>query len=306
MTPAFTAKLGLRPRPTNIGVQKIDDLPLETHDMALARFSLQNSQERVWFFKETFLLADTSMEVVLKMPFLSLSNTDIEFAKLGKLTWRSYTAAEALPTTSWVKLIDKREYAKVALDENSETFVIYVATIKLPTTMPIHPFRAPEILDYPTLAAFQYDKALTEIPAKYSDYAHVFSSDLAMELPENNGMNKHTIELIERKQPPYGPIYALSPVELEMLKTYIKIHLKTGFIWPFKSPAGDPILFDKKPDSSLRLCINYRGLKNLTIKNQYPMPLIGESLNRLGWAKRFTQLDLTNTYYRIRIWEGDE
>ncbi len=109
-----------------------------------------------------------------------------------------------------------------------------------------------------------------------------------MELPENTGMNEHAIELIDGKHPPYGSIYALSPVELETLKAYIKTHLKTGFIRPSKSPAGAPILFNKKPDGSFRLCVDYRGLNNLTIKNQYPLLLIGEALDRLGWAKRFT------------------
>ncbi len=127
-----------------------------------------------------------------------------------------------------------------------------------------------------------------------------------MELPENTGMNEHAIKLIDGKQPPYGPIYALSPVELETLKTYIKTHLKTVFIRLSKSPAGAPILFDKKPDSSLRLCVNYRGLNNLTIKNRYPLPLISDSLDRLGPAKRFTQLDLTSAYHRMRIREGDK
>ncbi len=93
------------------------------------------------------------MEVVQGMPFLSLSNADVEFAEQGKLTWRSYTAAEALPTTSRVKLIDKREFAKAVLDENSETFVVHVAALELPTAMPIHPFRAPQVLEDPTLAA---------------------------------------------------------------------------------------------------------------------------------------------------------
>ncbi len=109
-----------------------------------------------------------------------------------------------------------------------------------------------------------------------------------MELLENTGMNEHAIELIEGKQPSYKPIYALSSVELETLKAYIETHLKTGFIWPFKSPAGALILFDKKPDSSLHLCVNYRVLNNLTIKNWYLFLLIGETLDRLGWAKRFT------------------
>ncbi len=102
-----------------------------------------------------------------------------------------------------------------------------------------------------------------------------------MELPENTGMNEYAIELINGKQPSYGPIYALSPVELETLKAYIETHLKTGFIWPSKSPAGAPILLDKKPDGSLCLCVNYQGLNNLTIKNRYPLPLIGEVLDCL-------------------------
>ncbi len=153
ITPAFAAKLELRPRPTNVGAQKIDGSPLETHDMALARFSLQDSLERVR--EKTFLLTDISIEVVLEMFFLSLSNADVEFTELEKLTWRLYTTTEALSTTSRVKLIDKREFAKAALDENSETFVIHVAVLELPTAMPIHSSRASNILDNPTLATLQ-------------------------------------------------------------------------------------------------------------------------------------------------------
>ena len=62
---------------------------------------------------------------------------------------------------------------------------------------------------------------------------------------------------MDGKQPLYGLIYILNLIELETLKTYIEIHLKTRFIWPFKSPAVASILFDKKLDSSLRLYINY-------------------------------------------------
>ncbi len=225
--------------------------------MVSASFLLQDSLGRIRFFEETFLLADTSMEVVLGMPFLALSNADFQFGG-EKFTWRSYTAAEALSTISRVELIDKREFDKAVLDENSETFVLHVATLEATT---IYPSQAAQI------AALQWDKAPTEIPAKYSDYADVFSSDLAMELPENTGMNEHAIELMEGKQPPYGPIYALSPVELETLKAYIETYLKTGFIRPSKSPAGAPMLFDKKPDGSFRLCVDYQGLNNLTIKN---------------------------------------
>ncbi len=109
-----------------------------------------------------------------------------------------------------------------------------------------------------------------------------------MELSENTGMNKHTIELIKEKQPSYEPIYTFSLVELETLKVYIITQLKTGFIWPSKWPADAPILFDKKSDGSLCLCVDYRGLNNFIIKNRYLFLLIGEALDCLGQTKWFT------------------
>ncbi len=78
------------------------------------------------------------------------------------------------------------------------------------------------------------------------------------------------------------------------MKAYIENNLANGFIRPLKSSAGAPILFDKK------------GLNNLTIKNRYPLLLVGESLDQLGRAQCFTQLDLTNTYHRMRIREGNK
>lgn len=67
----------------------MNGLSLETHGMASARFLLQDSLEKVLFFEENFLLVNTSIEVVLKMPFLFLSNIEVEFAELEKLIWRS-------------------------------------------------------------------------------------------------------------------------------------------------------------------------------------------------------------------------
>ena len=95
-------------------------------------------------------------------------------------------------------------------------------------------------------------------------------------------------------------------MELETLKAYIETNLANEFIRPSKSPAGAPILFDQKSDGSLRLYVDYQGLNNLTIKNRYPLPLIGELLDRLERAKQFTQLDLTSAYYQMRIRKGDE
>ncbi len=117
------------------------------------------------------------------------------------------------------------------------------------------------------IAHLKADEASTKVPSEYADFADVFSPKLAAELPEHTGINNHAIELGDNWQPSYGPIYSLGPVELKILKAYIENNLASGFIWPSKSPARAPILFDKKPDGSLRLCVDYRGLNNLIIKN---------------------------------------
>lgn len=155
--------------------------------------------------------------------------------------------------------------------------MVYVAILELPeSAMSIYPSRNP------LLSTLQQKNALSEICREYKKYINLFLPDLAIELPENTGINKHEIELVEGKKSLYGPIYSLGPVELEILRMYIKTYLKTGFIRPSKSRVGAPILFSKRSDSCLRLYINYRDLNNLTIKNQNSLSLISKSLDRLN------------------------
>ena len=105
---------------------------------------------------------------------------------------------------------------------------------------------------------------------------------------------------------PWGPIYNLSPVELETLREYIDENLGNGFIRHFRSPAGAPIFFVKKKNGSLRLVVDYRGLNKVTIRNRYALPLISNLLERLSGAKYFTKLDLRGAYNLVRIRPGDE
>ena len=226
------------------------------------------------------------------MPFLTFSDVDVWFAE-KELTQTSLTTVKTLLTTKRVEFIDKKEFAAAIMDKDFETFVVHIAFIK--KTMLIHLAREAQI------AALQANRTPIEVLAEYSDYIDIFSPDLAIELPKNTGINEHAIKLINEKQPPYGPIYALKQVELKTLKAYIKTHLKTGVIQHFKFLTDGHILFDKKSDGSLRLYIDYQGLNNLTIKNQYPLPLISESLDQLGQIKWFTQLDLTYVYQWMRI-----
>ena len=90
------------------------------------------------------------------------------------------------------------------------------------------------------------------------------------------------------QQPSYGSIYSLGLIELETLKTYIDTNLANGFIRLSKSLVKASIFFDKKSDKSLWLCVNYRGLNKLTVKNQYLLLLVEKSLDWFGQAWWFT------------------
>ena len=166
----------------------------------------------------------------------------------------------------------------MALNENVEAFVVHISFLGLKIT--IHPAREAQL-------ALLLAKELT-VPTKYSDFANIFLEKSANVFPERTGANEHAIELEESKQPLYGPIYSPRPVKLETLKTYIETNLSNGFIQALKLPAGALILFVHKPDGSFCFCVDYRELNNLTIKNWYPLLLIGESLDWLSQAKQFT------------------
>ena len=148
-------------------------------------------------------------------------------------------------------LIGKKEFAAAILNLEHETFIVYIAALSVNSGDKIHPSRRAQI------ANLKADEAPTKIPSKYIDFADVFSPKLAVKLPKYMRINNYAIKLVDNWQSPYGPIYSLGLVKLEILKTYIKNNLASSFIRPSKSPTRAPILFDKKSNGSLRLCINY-------------------------------------------------
>lgn len=146
---------------------------------------------------------------------------------------------------------------------------------------------------------------LHHLPPEVASFHDFFSSKNSKILPSSNAYD-HAIDLVPGAHVPYGPIYPLSQKELQVLRQYIDENVKNGRIRPSKSPAGAPILFVPKPDGTLRLCVDYRGLNKVSVKNRYPLPLISEILDRLARAKIFSKIDIQDAYYRIRIKKGDE
>jgi hypothetical protein len=163
---------------------------------------------------------------------------------------------------------------------------------------------------YACLVSFVGESALEQakvahLPPQYADYADVASEEDAKGLAEHSS-NDLAIQLTPGAQPPHQPLYNLSGTELEVLRAYLSEYMARGWIRRSKSSAGAPILFVKKKDGSMRLCVDYRGLNKITVKNRHPLPLISESLERLAQAKFYTKLDVREAYHRIRIKEGDE
>ncbi|TID16590.1 hypothetical protein E6O75_ATG11708 [Venturia nashicola] len=158
----------------------------------------------------------------------------------------------------------------------------------------------------PILSVDEFDEGeptTISLPPEFEDFKDDFDDKLAARMPTAEGA-EHAIETTA--DPPFGKMYNLSVKELGILRQYLRDATASGWIRPSTSPAGAGILFVPKKGGDLRLCVDYRGLNKVTIKNRHALPLISELLDRLQGARYYTKLDMKNAYYRIRIRPGDE
>ena len=145
-------------------------------------------------------------------------------------------------------------------------------------------------------------KDITKIPV-----VRKFQDVFLHELP---GLPPHRefdffIEIYPRTDPISISPYRMAPLELKELKTQLEELLSKGFICPSTSPWGTPLLFVKKKDGMLRLCIDYRKLNRVTVKNKYHLPMIGNLSDQLKSAKYFSKIDLRTRYHQLRVREED-
>jgi len=157
-----------------------------------------------------------------------------------------------------------------------------------------------------TLSEEELKNLRSQVPPEYHEYLDVFSKTKSDKLPDHNPQYDHHIHLEEGTQPPLGPIYNMSETEAVALREFLKENLDRGFIRQSQSPCGAPVLFVKKKDGSLRLCVDWRGLNKITKKDRYPLPLIPNLLDRLHSSEIYTKIDLRGAYNLVRIAPGDE
>src|ERR1700682_375681 len=137
-----------------------------------------------------------------------------------------------------------------------------------------------------------------------TEFKDVFPEDLPSGLPPRREVDHH-VELEPGQSPPSKPTYRLSQPEIDELKKQLADLLAKGYTRESKSPYGAPVLFVKKKDGTMRMCVDYRALNEITIKNNSPLPRIDELLDRLLGAKYFSKINLRSGYWQVRIAEED-
>jgi hypothetical protein len=143
---------------------------------------------------------------------------------------------------------------------------------------------------------------LDQVPV-ICEYPDVFPEELPGMPPDRD--IEFIIELIPGTAPIAQRPYRMNPQELEELKKQLADMLSKGLIRPSASPWGSPVLFVDKRDGTIRLCVDYRKLNEVTIKNKYPLPKIEDLFDQLNGAKVFSKIDLCTGYHQLKVRESD-
>ena len=232
-----------------------------------------------------------SFDVILGKNWLDYKNPDVNWPKNELTFWHNNEVVVLTPalfdSTTQQECIISAVEASRAIEDGA---MMYICALK------------PAPADANLKQTLQhYVKAIDELKKEFAD---VMPAELPPELPPKRFVD-HRIEQIPGVSPVAQAMYRLSYEELAELKKQLTDLLEKGFIQPSKSPYGAPILFVKKKGGALRMCVDYRALNRVTIKNRAPLPRIDDLLERLNGAKYFTCLDLRSGYNQVRIHEED-
>ncbi|XP_060969706.1 uncharacterized protein LOC133036944 [Cannabis sativa] len=198
---------------------------------------------------------------------------------------------------------------KVLFDSDGETFE-FRGVGKKPRTPIISAMKAGQLLQRGCLGylvnVVDDTKKIERKPEEtrvVAEFLDVFPEELPG-LPPHREI-EFVIELVPGTAPVSRAPYRMAPSELKELKIQLEELLKLGFIRPSYSPWGAPVLFVKKKDGTMRMCIDYRELNKVTIKNRYPLPRIDDLFDQLQGKKVFSKIDLRSGYHQLRIKNED-
>ncbi|EOX94106.1 DNA/RNA polymerases superfamily protein [Theobroma cacao] len=198
---------------------------------------------------------------------------------------------------------------KVVLRNSKGAEIVFVGERRVLPSCVISAIKASKLVQkrYPAYLAYVIDTSkgehkLEDVPI-VSEFPDVFLDDLPG-LPLDREL-EFPIDLLPSIAPISIPPYRMALAELKELKVQLQDLVDKGFIRPSISPWGAPVLFVKKKDGTLRLCIDYHQLNRVTIKNKYPLPRIDDLFHQLRGAMVLSKIDLRSGYYQLRIKEQD-
>src|SRR5260221_1335824 len=230
---------------------------------------------------------DKNYSLVLGYDWLARHNPNIDWTETKIMFREPKNPKRELASSGKIDIhmVSTITMTKLCKDLGTSTFMI--------STTDLNPLQvaATEILD--------------SIPAEYHEFHDIFSGEKAGTLALHRPYDLQ-INVEEGAKPIHRPIYSLSPPELAALREFLKEHTRNGFICPSKSPWGSPILFIKKKDGSLHLCMDFRALNRVTEKDHYPPPLISDLLTSPAPARIYSKIDLKHAYPLVHIAKGDE
>ncbi|GJR71834.1 reverse transcriptase domain-containing protein [Tanacetum coccineum] len=191
------------------------------------------------------------------------------------------------------------------LSSNKAVIVCHEKMVEIPLeggeALRVHGERALR-LDKTLMNANVGEPKMNEIPI-VREFSGVFLEDLSGLPPQRQV--KFRIELVAGVAPVARSPYRLAPSKMQELSGQLQELQDKGFIRPSHSPWGAPVLFVKKKDGSFRMCIDYRELNKLTVKNRYPLPRIDDLFDQLQGSRYFSKIDLRSGYHQLRVHEED-
>ncbi|MCO5568483.1 hypothetical protein L7F22_022182 [Adiantum nelumboides] len=144
-----------------------------------------------------------------------------------------------------------------------------------------------------------------ELSKFLNQFQDVFIDDIPGELPPKQGDDDHAIELIPGSSPPNKPPYRVSQAQQEEIMRQVNELVEKGMVRPSSSPFCSPVLLVHKKDGTYRMCVDYRALNKITIKNRFPVPRIEDLFDKLQGSTYFSRIDLKSGYHQIRIVNED-
>jgi hypothetical protein len=258
-------------------------LPIHDYDCILGMSWLQKNNPRIDWIKRDVIVNNLNLSV----DSLCSADTNTDKSSINKQQSSYSLRHESLNSC----LLSAKQFRK-QFKNLSEMQIIYIdqcAAMELVNS-----------ISQPTKAN-KATQLVSNLLLKYND---VFPSDLPVGLPPQRDID-HRIEIVPGSSPPSSATYRMSPPELDELKRQLIDLIEHGFIRPSKSPYGAPVLFVKKKDGSMRMCVDYRALNKITIKNKYPLPRVDELFDRLRGAQYFSKIDLRSGYHQVKIADED-